>query len=354
LKPEHQTEQEFGIDMIMKNRHSLQLVYAASTVKDQLLQIPLPGLYGYSTQWQNAGTIESTTYEVTLETMLVQRPELQWSMNIVGDRTRTEITEFNRGCYGSTPYYCAGELLGTVRGYKFLSNMSQLPSAVEQAGSGEFAVNDDGLLVWVGQGNSYEDGLWGTTGEVGGRTFTWGMPIFETDEQNNRQLVPIGDSNPDFNLGFGSNLQWKGFNFYALFDAKFGGDVYNNTRQWAYRDYNHADYDQAGKAEELKKPVTYYQALYNTNSLTSWFIEDGSYVKFREMSVQYGFNREQLSSIFGGLGVERVAVGLIGRNLITWSDYTGFDPEVGSIRNPYDGFGYPNFRTFTAKVDVTF
>ncbi len=339
--------------MILNNRHSLQLVYAKSKVEDQLLEIPLPGLYGYSSQWQNAGTLESKTYEVTLETMLLQRPNFQWSLNIVGDRTRTEITEFNRGCYGSTPYYCAGELIGTVRGYKFLTNVNELPSAI-QAHASEFQINDDGLLVWVGQGKSYKDGLWNESTEIEGVPYKFGMPIFVTDEQNNRQLVPIGDSNPDFNLGVGSNIQWKGFNFYALFDAKFDGDIYNNTRQWAYRDYNHADYDQAGKPDELKKPVTYYQALYNTNSLTSWFIEDGSYIKFRELSVQYGFNREQLSRIFGGLGIERLAIGVIGRNLITWSDYSGFDPDVGSIRNPYDGFPYPNFRTFTAKVDVTF
>jgi TonB-linked SusC/RagA family outer membrane protein len=353
LKPEHQTEQEFGIDMIMNNRHSLQLVYATSTVKDQLLSVPLPGLYGYSSQWQNAGTLESNTYEVTFETMLVQRPGLQWSMNVVGDRTRTEITEFDRGCYGSTPYYCAGELIGTVRGYNFLTDVSQLPSTAQGSAS-EFDINDDGLLVWVGQGNSFRDQAWDTSGEVDGRSYDFGIPIFETDDNYNRLLVPIGDSNPDFNLGIGSNFQWKGFNFYALFDAKFGGDIYNNTRQWAYRDYNHADYDQAGKEEALKKPVTYYQVLYNTNSLTSWFIEDGSFVKFREMSVQYGFNRDQLSRLFGGLGIERLSIGLVGRNLYTWSDYTGFDPDVGSIRNPYDGFPYPNFRTFTAKVDVTF
>jgi len=357
LRPEHQTEQEFGIDMIASNRHSLQLVYASSKVEDQLLSVPLPGLYGYSSQWQNAGTLESTTYEATLETMLVQRPELQWSVNVVGDRTRTEITEFERGCYGSTPYYCAGELIGTVRGYRFLKGYGDLPSW-HTSSRDQFDVNDDGLLVPVGAGNTFKDGvakdLWGSKVEIDGVSYDWGMPMFETDEAQNRLLVPIGDSNPDFNLGIGSNLQWKGFNFYALFDAKFGGDVYNNTRQWAYRDNTHADYDQFGKDEGLKKPVTYYQRLYNTNSLTSWFVEDGGYVKFRELSVQYSFGREQVERLFGGLGIERLSLGLVGRNLITWTDYSGFDPDVGSIRNPYDGFGYPNFRTFTAKVDVTF
>jgi len=55
-----------------------------------------------------------------------------------------------------------------------------------------------------------------------------------------------------------------------------------------------------------------------------------------------------------GLGIERLTMGLIGRNLWTITDYTGFDPEVGDIRDAYDGFDYPNFRTFTVKMDVQF
>ncbi len=356
LRPEHQTEQEFGIDMILNDRHSLQLVYAKSKVEDQLLQIPLPAVYGYGSQWQNAGTIESNTYEATLETTLLQRQDLRWSMTMVFDRTRSEITEFDRGCYGTTPYYCLGFQIGTIRGYRFLDGIDQLPGAA--ASSGEFAINDDGLVVYVGAGNTYKDGiakdLWGTRGTVDGVEYEWGMPVFETDEAGINAQVPIGDVNPDFNVGITHNVTWKGFNFYGLIDIKQGGDTYNNTRQWGYRDNTHADYDQFGREDGLKKPVTYYQKLYNTNSITSWFVEKSSYVKLRDLSVTYAFDRNQLQGLFGGLGIERLSVGLIGRNLFTWSDYTGFDPEVGSIRDSYDGFGYPNFRTFTARFDVQF
>jgi hypothetical protein len=335
------------------------LVYARNKTTDQLIQVPLPAVFGYNTQWQNAGTVESNTIEATLETMLVQRPDFQWSINVVADRTRSDITEFNRGCFGTTPYYCAGERIGTIRGYRFLNGPGELPGAVAGQAS-EFQVNDDGLLVWVGPGNSFRDGvtknLWGTTTTIDGVTYKWGQPILERDEAKVAKQVVIGDVNPDFNLGIGQNLQWRGFSLYALFDAKFGGDLYNNTRQWAYRDYNHADYDQANKAEELRKPVGYYQDLYFTNSITNWYIEDGTFVKFRELSAQYSFNRNQLQSLFGGLGMERLTVGLIGRNLLTWSDYSGFDPEVGNLFDfdGFDGFGYPNFRTFTAKIDVVF
>ncbi|MGH7576472.1 MAG: SusC/RagA family TonB-linked outer membrane protein [Longimicrobiales bacterium] len=356
LKPEHQTEQEFGIDMILNNRYSLQLVYARSKIEDQLLQIPLPGVFGYSNQWQNAGTLESNTFEVTLEAQLINRPDFRWSVNLVADRTRSEITEFERSCFGNNPHYCAGTRIGTIRGVKWLTAKDQLahlhPSALDQ-----FVVNDDGLLVWVGSGTTYTDGLanglWGTTGEVDGATYDWGLPIWEVDADGLRATVPIADANPEANFGLGSSIQWKGLTLYALFDAKVGGDIYSETRQWSYRDNTHADYDQAGKPDDLKKPVTYYQRLYLANSDNSWFVEEGTYLKLRDVVLQYTFDRDLLQRLLG-VGIEQLTLGVTGRNLFTLTDYSGFDPEVGNIRTARDDFDYPNFRTFTIKADVQF
>jgi hypothetical protein len=358
LKPEFSKELEIGADIILNNRYSLQITHAGSTTTDQLLQIPLPGLYGYSTQWQNAGTVKNDTWEATIEASLVQTPTTTWTLGLVGDRTRSKITEFDRGCYrtgSSTFYYCAGVEFGTMYGYNFITSPSQLPAGANAA---DFQLNDDGVLVAVGAGNSYTDGLtkdlWGTRITSGGSSYDWGMPVLENDSTGSQALLPIGDGNPDFNLGLSSNLTWRRFNLYTLIDGKFGGDVYNNTHQWAYRDYTHADYDQTGKSEETKKPVSYYQKLYNTNSTVSWFVEDGSYIKLRQVALQYAFDRQQLQKVFGGLGIERLTLGLVGRNLITISDYSGFDPEVGSVEQPYDGFSYPHYRTYTLKFDVEF
>ena len=99
----------------------------------------------------------------------------------------------------------------------------------------QFQVNDDGLLVWVGEGNSWKDGvakgLWGTQTEINGRTYQWGHPIRHTHSTGNPAIVRIGDGNPDMHLGFSSNLRWKGLSVYALLDAQIGGDVYNRTNQ---------------------------------------------------------------------------------------------------------------------------
>jgi hypothetical protein len=89
-------------------------------------------------------------------------------------------------------------------------------------------------------------------------------------------------------------------------------------------------------------------------------VEDGTYLKLREMSLSYRFNQEQLQRVLGGFGMSNLSLELIGRNLLTFTDYSGDDPEVGSggaggaTENPFDDFGYPNFRTFTFGVSLEF
>lgn len=364
LKPEYAVEQEFGADMIFRDRVSLQLTHARSTVEDQLMPIPLPAVAGYGSQWQNAGTVETNTWEAEIQANLMQRSDFSWQMNLVADRTRGVITEFGRSCLrwggqGSF-YYCEGESLGAIFGKHHLRSLDELPADL-QPFRDQFDVNDEGLVVPVGAGNSWRDGvakdLWQTQVELGDQSLAWGLPIFELDENGADAFVQIGDSNPDFNLGFGNTFQYKNLTLYALIDAQIGGDIYNNTNQWTYRDYTHPDYDQGGKPEEEKKIVDYYQKLYSVNAINDWFVEDGTYTKLREVSLRYSFDRQLVERLFGNVGINRVAISLIGRNLVTWTDYTGFDPEVGAgdaTRQRFDGFGYPNFRTLTASLEIEF
>jgi TonB-linked SusC/RagA family outer membrane protein len=369
LKPELQTEQEYGIDMILRDRVQFSLTRATSTVEDQLLQIPLPAVFGYNVQWQNAGTVESDTWEAELQAQMLQRGDFTWNMSAVADRTRGEITKFDRACYRTGPeaafWLCQGETLGTMRGFRHLKSTGELPEVLQPLAN-EFQVNDDGLLVWVGAGNSYTEGvskeLWGTTKTVDGfqQQLKWGMPIFEIGEDGQRAMVKIGDSNPDFNWGLSNSFAWRGLSLYTLLDAQVGGDIYSNTRQWAYRDYTHGDFDQRNKSEELRKPIDYYNdRLYNVNATTDWFVEDGSYVKVREVALRYNVSRSMLQRVFGsGIGIDRAGLSLIGRNLLTFTNYTGgFDPEVGAgdaTRLRFDGFGYPNFRSFTGAIEIVF
>jgi TonB-linked SusC/RagA family outer membrane protein len=358
LKPEHATETEVGIDAIIRQRYSLQLSYAKTRVIDQLIQIPLAGFFGYTSQWQNAGTVEGNTLEGTLEAQLVRRPTFAWRMGLVADRSRNRITEFNRSCFQTLTiaFRCQGETLGAMYGFRFIKGLEELPPGVGDRSS-EFQRNDEGLLVWVGPGNSFTDGetkkLWGTSTTIGTTNFGWGMPIVLRDATGNTAVVKIGDGNPDFHYGFSNNVSWKDLTVYALIDATVGGQVYNQTNQRMYQWARSADVDQTGKPQELKKPIEYYVNLYAANDPTDYFVEDAGFVKLREVSLKYRLP-SSLTASMARMGVSGVSVSIIGRNLKTWTGYKGYDPEVGGTIQRLDSFDYPRYRTFTGSIELTF
>lgn len=375
LAPEVTTEQDIGLDLIINDRYSVELTYAKSTVDDQLVPVPLPSFFGYGSQWQNAGQVKTEAYEATFEAALVQNQDMSWNMGLVLDHSKSWLSEWERTCYRTSNFYrCQGESFSTMRRRTWMTSHDDLPD-FHSGSMNQFQVNDEGYLVPVGDAD-YTDGLnsdgtvnrWGTRVEIDGVEYDWGIPIFILTEDatpENPQVDDLhkaGDANPDFHLGWTNRVRWKGFTFSSLLDAKVGGDVYNGTAQWPYRDNMSMDQVQAGKPLELKKPLDYYQALYAVNSGNSHFIEDGSYVKIRELQVGYRIGRETLNRFLpaSGLGVQSMALNLIGRNLFTFTDYSGIDPEVGSggaggpTENPSDSFDYPNFRQFTFSVEVQF
>jgi TonB-linked SusC/RagA family outer membrane protein len=375
LRPEFSTEQEMGIEVGIMDRILLEATYAKTVTKDQILDVPLPGVFGFASQWKNAGTLESNTIEASLKAFIIQTRDMSLSATFLFDRTRQEITEFNLPPYRTGPnqqagnvfYMRKGEVLGAFYGRKWMKSHDELPSWLKN-NAHLWQVNDDGYLVPVGAGNSWTDGikkkLWGTTVTMvgsDGRTynFPWGLPYQYLDENRN-DFVKLGSSIPDFNLAFNTTFRYKGLTAFLLFDAQIGGEIYNLTRQWAYRDLMSGENDQIGKTDETKKPLAYYSALYATNLTNSHFVEDGTYLKLRELSFRYTFDRADLAPIFGGW-INRITVGLIGRNLITWTKYKGYDPEVGNSSGGneatvyrFDGYYYPNYRNFTGTLEIEF
>ena len=355
LRPETARETEIGLDVIVDNRYSLQISRASTRTTDELVEVPLPGPVGFSTQWQNAGTVEGSTWEATLEAEVLRRGSLSWRLGVVADRSRHRITEFDRSCVrtASISYRCAGEDLSTMYGLAFVRSMSELPAS--QAGAGDvFEVNDDGLLVAVGSGGHYTDaGKWGTTVTSNGVSYQWGMPIVRLDSTGQQAVLRIGSGNPKFHYGISNNVQWRGLQFYALLDAQVGGDIYNATNQRMYQYQRSADVDQADKRLEDRKPIDYYSNLYGGNNVNEWFVEPGGFVKLRELSVRYSLPT-QLVSRFSAGRASGASVSVIGRNLKTWTDYSGYDPEAGTVTNRYDAFEYPQYRNFTVALQLQF
>ena len=358
LKPEHATETEVGFDAILRDRYSFQLSFVRNRVVDQLIQIPLAGFYGYEFQWQNAGTVEGNSIEATFEADLIQRSDLRWRLGVVADRGRHKITRFDAPCFqrNNIQFICAGENLRAMYGFRFIQAASELPSDA-QASADQFAVNDEGLLVWVGPGNAYTDGetsqLWGTSATIGTGTYQWGMPITLKDAGGSAAVVKIGDGNPDFRVGLSNSVNWKNWSLYGLLDIQKGGQLYNQTNQRMYQWGRSADVDQAGKPQELKKPVEYYIALYAANDPTDYFVEDAGYVKLREMSLRYRFGAG-FQRVLSRMGASNASIAVIGRNLLTFTDYKGYDPDVGGTIVRQDSFDYPRYRTITGSFEITF
>jgi hypothetical protein len=279
-----------------------------------------------------------------------------WTLNVVGDRTRQFITEWELPerlyGFGQMPaifYQNKGAKLGLMKGQKAVRNIDDLyddPAKAALSGPGQawdpanFLVNEEGYVV--------AKSTWRTVNE---------KPIYYVNEKG-EDIVDIGDANPDFNLSFSSTLNYKRFVINGLVDWVQGGDLYNGTRQWPFFDNRDRIYDQRSKPAEERKPQQYYNFFYNALNGIDFFIESATYVKLKELSVNYTLNSDQLGKIGLG-GLSEMRLGLIGRNIFTISDYSGYDPEVTGLNgDPFqvriDWFQYPQFRTFTGMVEIAF
>ncbi len=402
LKPEYVREVEWGVETLFFNRLNFVVNYSDNKTTDAILNVDLLGYWGFGNQFQNVGTIEGDTWELSLEAALVETQDMSWTARLSWDRSRQVITELGvppyRGGSAGEVFWRSGEPLGTYYGQRWTTSCAELSPSSQAACADQFQNNDDGYLVWVGTGNNWTEGisnrLWGTSGDVNGIEYDWGMPIvglecerraedgnlvnvgaIECDadmdgiiddapagftSQTLSNYLRIGDTTPDYAWSLSTNLRWKQFTLYALIDSEVGHDQYFQTGQWAMRENAIGLSDQIGKTDETKKPFAYTQIFYNVNAASSFYAMDGTYVKVRELALGYNFNREQVRSLLGWMGMQGATLRLVGRNLLTFTDWPGYDPEVGTGTGGSDVIGrtanynYPNFRTITATIDLTF
>jgi len=376
LKPEFSTEHEAGVDMSFMNYKAvLSLTYAQTTTEDQILQVPQPAYGGFTRQWRNAGTLESKTYEATLDLRLMERPDITWSAKLLYDHTVSEITKLNVPAFqygvggqglGTVFYAREGEKIGDFYGVSYATGCSSLPGDMSCDG---FVVNGEGYLVWVGQGGNLSSPDWGAEGPaVLGKKVKWGTPFQGvcTDRLTGEETTfcNVGNSIPDYNLGLATTLSYKGLTLYGLISRSAGFDIYNQPLQWGTFKRFTGIFDQTGVPEAEQKPIGYYDALYGVSGLqpSNVFVEDGTFTKIREVSLSYRLGQDFLSGIPGLNRFNGVALNLVGRNLFTWSDYRGYDPDLGEGGGDtgsaavarVDGYNYPNFRTITAAIEFIF
>jgi TonB-linked SusC/RagA family outer membrane protein len=378
LGPEMLTEREAGIDVLLFGRLAATVARSDVVTKDQILPVPLIAAAGFPFQWQNAGTMKGNTWEASLDIPWVQGKDFTFNTRFNYDRSRATITELNVPPfqYGvglqalEVAFYAReGERYGTIYGTKFAKGCGDLPTGTDCA---QFRKNSDGYFVWTGGADpgsgatrnpdgsiSLVPSTWGTTGPIlPGRTsgVLWGNPVIAEDATGDKYL-PLGNTLPDYRWSFNPTATFKRLSGSALVDASIGRVVYNQGRHWSYFENYSKDSDQQGKSDSEIKPIGYYgsQGLYNVLQPNSHFVEDGSFTKLREVTLSYHFGTM-------GLGAGDWTASIVGRNLKTWTDYTGFDPEVGitggeassGVISAFDSYRFPNLRTFTFALQANF
>jgi hypothetical protein len=197
--------------------------------------------------------------------------------------------------------------------------------------------------------------------------------VFDTADPTaclrSNNIFILGVAQPDFRVGLNTTFAFKRFAVTGLLDWSSGGEIYNGTSHWGTQDAASGIIDQFGRPDGEKIAESFYNVgLYNGANANEAFVESATFVKLRELSVNYTFNRDQLGKVGLGRLFSELRIGAIGRNLFTWTGYSGIDPEVapslssgpdGSVsaspfRTRADWFQYPPFRTFTGFIEIAF
>jgi TonB-linked SusC/RagA family outer membrane protein len=389
LRPEVVTEIETGVELEIKNRWGLSVTYANSLAKDQILPVPVSVATGFPTQWQNAGAMRNQTWEAALTLPILRGTGgFNWTARANYTNNRAYVDELNVAPFFIGTGLQATEAIirieegiryGTFFGRKFMRDCSELPENFRSQCGGAtsaFQTNNEGWLVWVGEGNNPGMGithnLWNAqlpgASAPYGQVTNWGMPILVRDPNGAPSLKPLGHALPDYRMGVSNTLQFKRFSIYSLLEGAFGQRVWNQGRHWSYLDFLSNDIDQGGTSVGEAKPIGYYYragptvggnpsglgGFYDILGPNNRFVEDASFLKLRELSASYNVGRVR------NLGDWTLSV--IGRNLKTWTDYEGFDPEVGisggqsssGLVNAIDAFTFPQLRTLSFVLSATF
>jgi hypothetical protein len=158
----------------------------------------------------------------------------------------------------------------------------------------------------------------------------------------------VGDATPDFQMSFSNDLQYKRFSLGFLLDWKQGGDIVNLTEFLYDIGQTTADFVEAGKDRF---------AFFNSGH-TAAYVQDGSYLKLREVTLAYNLPESLTRSLFGS-SVRYARLSVAGRNLLRFTGYRGLDPEVSNfgaqaiVRN-IDVAPFPPSRSFYFSIDLGF
>ncbi|WP_370088165.1 SusC/RagA family TonB-linked outer membrane protein [Ekhidna sp.] len=327
LKWETTSQLNVGVDFgFMSNRISGSVDYYIKTTTDLLFPIPVSQTSGFATIFDNIGTMENKGFEINLSSVNVSTPDFSWTTDFNISSNKNTITDLNgeQAIVGVNAF-----LEGESAGVFYMRNYVGVDPATGNA--------------------LYDDGN-------GGTTDNW--------EEAPRQIM--GDPNPDFFGGLTNAVTYKNWTLSAMFQFVGGADLYFATGEYL------ANSGILNLGQLSRESNRWYEpgdeALYpglnpfqdEPNPSSRW-LEDGSYVRLKNITITYNFPADKLS----GMGLRNLSVYVGATNLLTFTDYVGYDPDVSyfdpldgiigqNISRGIDNFTAPQPRIFMSGIKIGF
>lgn len=330
IKPELSTEFEGGFDAEMFNgRAALEFTAYRKRIDDLILSAARAPSTGFTTQVVQGGQLTNRGYEVALSVTPIQRGSLNWISRTTFAHTRGIIDSL------PVPAFSTGGF-GTGYGQTRIQQGLSPTSIIGRNGRDTTFRNTAGQLVKRGQPGC------GPTDPVA----TCGAFVSRVD-----RLSIIGDATPDYTMGFSNEFNFGPLRLTSLLDWRKGGNVSNLTNDY-FLECCSNDFGTLGDTVLAAKLL---DRLRRRQSL-AW-VENATFLKLRELALGYTLPTGLTKRVFNS--AQAVRVELSGRNLMTWTPYTGLDPEVSNFGNTnvtryFDVTPYPPSRSFFFSISADF
>lgn len=336
LKWETTTQTNLGFDLYMLNNSlTVSFDYYWKKTKDMLTQPPVLAVAGENAvRWMNTGDMKNTGWELTVGYNSPQYGDWSWNGNFNISRYKNEVVKLNNfvSTIGSEIRLMEGQPMGVYYGYVadgLFKSQEEVANHAEQQGK--------------------------DLGRIKYRDLNGDGKITEADQ------CIIGDPNPDFSMGLNLSVTWKRLTLSAFFTGEFGFDIYNTTkRQLHFMSYGGTNTNRSKdvlNAWSETNPNSSIPALSlndnnNETRMSTYYVEDGSYMKMKYIKLQYELPSKWLKAIHG------TSLSVYGQmeNVFTITSYSGLDPELplGTYGARVDNGPYPRSRTFTLGLNLQF
>ncbi|MEG2061537.1 MAG: TonB-dependent receptor [Alistipes sp.] len=357
LKWETTYQHDAGIDLQLFHRVDLTVDLYHKRTEDLLYYQQKATSTGLSQVLSNLGSVQNRGLEITLNANIISRKDMQWSVGGNIAFNENEITDLGVGRQFPNTLWNSYRPFVLDKGRP----IGQLIGFVEE---GIWASRDE--VIGSKQFQKIYPGYTIESNDVSTETIIrqkWVGEIRYKDLTNDDSITDddmeyLGNTNPKFTYGFNTSFSYKGFDFNALFQGVYGNKIIN---QPLFRWYNSGEtrnvpVDIANRIWSVENLHGTAPKLYTTYDrklrMSSRFLEDGSYLKLRTLSVGYTFNNP-----FKGVG--NIRISFSGNNLWTITDYSGYDPEVNSFGSDpttrgIDNGAYPQSRSYVFGINLTF